>query len=199
LVLPAALREYAGSVTTASQAREVAQERLAGVMPRRWAHVQGVARVAVQVAASLAVSGDGLVAAAWLHDIGYAPGVKDTGLHSLDGARHLRRIGVDEAIICLVAYHSCAFLEAAERGFDADLLTEFRPGDPVLADALCFCDMTTSPGGEPVDARDRLAEIQVRYGRGAVVTRFIERAAPDILAAVARTQKRLRAVDSHAM
>jgi hypothetical protein len=147
----------------------------------------------------LAVSGDGLVAAAWLHDIGYAPGVKDTGLHSLDGARYLRRIGVDEVIVCLVAYHSCAFLEAAERGVDGDLLAEFRPGDPVLADALCFCDMTTSPGGERVEVRDRLAEIQARYGNGDVVTRFIERAAPDILAAVARTRNRLDAVEGQAM
>jgi hypothetical protein len=34
-----------------------------------------------------------LVAAAWLHDIGYAPGLKQTGFHPLDGANHLRAAG----------------------------------------------------------------------------------------------------------
>ena len=31
-----------------------------------------------------------LEAAAWLPDIGYAPGLAVTGLHALDGARYLR-------------------------------------------------------------------------------------------------------------
>lgn len=181
------------AVIDVERARDLAAEHLATALPRRWRHVRGVAERAGEIAARLA-DGDGmLVSAAWLHDIGYAPGVKDTGLHTLDGARYLRRTGVDEVIVGLVAYHSCAFLEAAERGLDGDLLAEFSPGDPVLTDALCFCDMTTSPDGEPVDARDRLAEIQARYGRGDVVTRSIERAAPEILAAVARTRERLAA------
>ena len=57
----------------------MAQGLLAGALPRRWAHVQGVAGKAERVAASLALSGDVLVAAAWLHDVGYAPEVTDTG------------------------------------------------------------------------------------------------------------------------
>lgn len=36
---------------------------------------------------------DLLVAAAWLHDIGYAPELRDTGFHPLDGARHLEALG----------------------------------------------------------------------------------------------------------
>jgi hypothetical protein len=140
-----------------------------------------------------------LVAAAWLHDIGYAPAVKDTGFHPLDGGRYLRRLGVDEEVVRLVAHHSCAMLEAAERGLGGELAAEFPPGDPALTDALCFADMTTSPEGEPVEPGDRLAEIQARYGPGDAVTRFIDRARPDILAAVARTRERLAAADAQPM
>lgn len=34
-----------------------------------------------------------LIAAAWLHDIGYAPGIQETGFHPLDGGLYLRRAG----------------------------------------------------------------------------------------------------------
>ena len=181
------------------EARELARELLAETLPRRWAHVQGVARQADRVAAGLNDPGRVLVAAAWLHDIGYAPAVKDTGFHPLDGGRYLRRLGVDEEVVCLVAYHSCALVEAAERGLDGELAAEFAPGDPALTDALCFADMTTSPDGELVEPGDRLAEVQARYGPGDAVTRSIDRARQDILAAVARTRERLAAVDAQLM
>jgi len=179
-----------------NQARELARDLLAEALPRRWAHLQGVARQAGRVAIGLSAAGSVMVAAAWLHDIGYAAALKDTGFHPLDGARYLRCIGMDEEIVRLVAHHSLALLEAAERGLDGELAGEFPPGAPVLTDALCFADMTTSPDGEPVEPGDRLAEIQARYGPGDVVTRFIDRARPDILAAVTRTRERLAAVDA---
>lgn len=94
----------------------------------------------------------------------------------------------------MVAHHSYALLEAAERGLGDQLLAEFPPADhSVLTDALCYADMTTSPDGEQVEPADRLAEIQARYGPSGPVTRFIDRARPDILAAVARTTSRLAA------
>ena len=105
------------------QARELARELLASALPRRWAHVQGVARQAEHAASRLGCRDGVLVAAAWLHDIGYAPGVKDTGFHPLDGARYLRRRAIDEQIACLVAHHSYALLEAAERELGDDLVT----------------------------------------------------------------------------
>lgn len=173
-------------------ARGLAHRLLSGALPRRWAHVQGVARQAERVAAVLGEPGT-LIAAAWLHDVGYAPEVVDTGFHPLDGARYLRRLGLDEDVVSLVAHHTCALAEAAERGLDGVLAAEFAVGDPVLQDALCFADMTTSPDGELVDASDRLAEIQARYGPGDVVTRFVGRAGPEILASVARTMERMAA------
>jgi hypothetical protein len=51
---------------------------LAGALPRRWRHVQSVARRAAWAAGRLSLPGE-LVAAAWLHDIGYAPGLAVTG------------------------------------------------------------------------------------------------------------------------
>ena len=68
------LPNYAGGeLVMTSWAQDVARVVLAEALPRRWAHVQGVAKKAERVAASLALSDGALVAAAWLHDVGYAP------------------------------------------------------------------------------------------------------------------------------
>jgi putative nucleotidyltransferase with HDIG domain len=69
-------------------------------LPRRWAHVQGVAARAHSLAPVLGADADLLEAAAWLHDIGYAPGLADTGLHALDGARYLRDTQHADAMLC---------------------------------------------------------------------------------------------------
>ena len=126
-----------------------------------------------------------LEAAAWLHDIGYLPDLARTGLHGLDGARYLRDVQHADPMLCrLVAHHSCAVIEAEERGL-ADLLRrEFAPAPQRLADALTFCDMTTSPDGQQVQVNRRLAEIHDRYGSGHLVSRSIRRATPLILQAV---------------
>ena len=75
-------------------------------------------------AASLALSGDVLVSAAWLHDIGYAPDVLESGFHPLDGARYLAGLGAPERVVNLVARHSYAILEAELRGI-GDLVAVF--------------------------------------------------------------------------
>jgi hypothetical protein len=53
-----------------------------------------------------------------------------------------------------------------------------------LADALTFCDMTTSPDGGQVHVHRRPAEIHDRYGSGHLVSRSIRRATSLILEAV---------------
>src|SRR5271165_5357521 len=93
-------------VIMVSEAREMARSVLAEVLPRRWEHVQGAAGTAERVAASLALSSEVLVSAAWLHDIGYAPGVAETGFHPLDGARYLAGMDAPERVVNLVARHS---------------------------------------------------------------------------------------------
>ncbi|GGR71987.1 hypothetical protein GCM10010197_44230 [Nocardioides luteus] len=110
-------------------------------------------------------------------------------MHAIDGARHLRRMGWDERVVSMVAHHSCALLEAEERGLSA-ALDEFERPPAEYEDAVCFCDMTTGPAGADVSAPDRLDEIEVRYGPDHLVTRFIRRARPEILAAVSRVEGR---------
>lgn len=156
-------------------------------MKRRWQHLAAVGLKAETLGAELGLDVELLGAAGWLHDIGYAPGLVDTGMHAIDGARHLRRTGWDERIVSMVAHHSCAVLEAEERGLSVDL-AEFERPTREYEDAVCFCDMTTGPAGADVCARDRLDEIEVRYGPDHLVTRFIRRARPEILGAVLRVE-----------
>jgi len=187
---------YAADVKSlVDQAREIAGVHLAVALPRRWNHVQAVGRKAESLGPVLLAGGDGqvLVAAAWLHDIGYAPDLAETGFHSLDGARWLRKAGFDERVTALVAHHSCAHLEADERGLADELAREFVLEESVIADALWYADMTTGPDGQDFDVTVRLGEIRARYGPEDVVTRFIIRAEPSIVAAVRRTEERLNA------
>src|SRR3954470_20496414 len=98
-------------------AERFAEEHLAHDLPRRWRHVQAVSIKADRISSGLSADdADVLVASAWLHDIGYAQPAVSTELHALDGARFLRREGFPERVCGLVAHHSCAIFEAAERG-----------------------------------------------------------------------------------
>jgi HD superfamily phosphodiesterase len=179
-------------MSQAHWAAELARKLLEVPLPRRWAHVQGVAAQARSLAPILGDDADLLEAAAWLHDIGYSPDLADTGFHPLDGARYLRDVEHADPRLCsLVANHSCAILEADERGLADVLSSEFPSPDPKLNDALAYCDMTTTPTGHVVSVHDRLSEIVERYGPHDVVTRFIRRAEPELVSSVARTGQRL--------
>jgi hypothetical protein len=173
-------------------AEELARKLLEVPLPRRWAHVQGVAGRARFLAPILGDDAELIEAAAWLHDIGYSPELGDTGFHPLDGARYLRDVHSAGSVLCrLVANHSCATIEAAERGLYRELAEEFPAAIRELSDALTYCDMTTSPTGGPVSVENRLAEIRQRYGPSDVVTSFVRAAESDLLASVARISSRL--------
>jgi predicted hydrolase (HD superfamily) len=177
--------------TLASWAEHLAQALLQKSLPRRWAHVQGVAARARSLAPALEADADLLEAAAWLHDIGYAPDLATTGFHPLDGARYLRDTQHADTMLCrLVAHHSCAIIEAEERGLADVLSLEFEPAAHALSSVLTYCDMTTSPDGELVPTVQRLAEIHRRYGPRHLVSRSIQRATPTILRAVEQVQDR---------
>ena len=175
-------------VDRSEHAKETAGRLLRGPLPRRWLHVQGVAHQAA------VVFGDPLLtSAAWLHDIGYSPAIAVTGFHPVDGARWLRTQGADEALVSLVAHHSCAHIEAWLRGLGGVLADEFPRHPSRPHDELCFCDLTTSPDGEVVTAKDRLAEIRRRYPDGHVVRTFVETAEGELLATVGRVRAALAA------
>ncbi|WP_370092544.1 HD domain-containing protein [Streptacidiphilus sp. MAP12-20] len=174
-------------------AAQLAEQHLSGPLQRRWEHSRGVGHKAESIADRLGADGQLLVDAAWLHDIGYAPMVASTGFHPMDGALFLRDVvGVDDRVCSLVAYHSSAVAEAARRGLFERLSAEFTPVGGLLADALTYCDMTTSPDGEPISAEERLAEILTRYGPGSLVAAAITEARPEILRAVDTVRSLLR-------
>ncbi|MFC3892300.1 HD domain-containing protein [Lentzea rhizosphaerae] len=177
-----------------SAATDIAQAQLSEALPRRWAHVQGVGRRAGQAAHLVPPSErDLLVASALLHDVGYAPTVAKSGFHPLDGARYLRELGMPTRLCALVAHHSCAYREAELRGLSADI-AEWQDEQTILRDVLWWADMTTTPDGLVVNVVDRIEEIQKRYGPEDLVTFFIRQATPELVAAVERTEERLRSV-----
>jgi predicted hydrolase (HD superfamily) len=181
----------AGSAS-AGVARATAERLLAHAMPRRWQHVQAVGQKAESIASAFSASDAAtLAAAAWLHDIGYATDLVDTGFHPLDGARWLRSHRADGRVAVLVGNHSCALIEAAERGLAATLAAEFPVERSAIADALVYCDLTTGPDGRSLTVEARLSDIRSRYGAGSVVARFVDRAEQELVSAVRRTQRRL--------
>lgn len=157
---------------------------------QRWRHVQGVAARADQLAGTLDPADRSvLVAAGWLHDIGYAPAVVDTGMHAIDGARHLRDHNWPPRLSALVAHHSAARLEAAERGL-IDRLEEFPLESGPVMDALVAADLTVGPDGQPLGATARIDEILSRYPPQTAVHRAVVRAKPVLLAHVQRALAR---------
>jgi len=162
-------------------ARDLAERLLAEPLPRRWAHTQGVGRKAESIAHIVGDDADLLICAAWLHDIGYAPNLVSTGFHPLDGARYLRDDQQSGTPLCrLIANHSGANVEARHRGLAADLRAGFPPIDGLVADALTYADMTTSPDGFPVTLDERIKEIHSRYPSHSVVTISIAESANDL-------------------
>jgi hypothetical protein len=117
-----------------------------------------------------------------------------TNLLEAYGARYLRDVQHADPMLCrLVANHSCAIIEAEERGLSDVLRREFEAPPRPLADALTCCDMTTSPVGDPVNVDRRLAEILHRYGSDHLVSRSVRRATPMILRAVGQVHARATA------
>lgn len=176
-----------GTVLTVTEdlvdiARGLAEELLAQRLPRRWRHVQGVARRASELASGLTTTDQStLVAAAWLYDIGYAPEVALTGLHPLDGARFLAGEEFPPTLVQLVAYHSGAEVEADERHLLSDLLAFPEPPSDLLR-RLTAADMTTSPDGDLVNPRFRIKEILARYEPEHPVHRAVLRSGPALIA-----------------
>ncbi len=156
----------------------------------RWLHVQGVAEKARDVSKAFnECDGTYLIAAAYLHDIGYAPSLKKTGFHPLDGACYLQSCGQGR-LAFLVAHHSEAQFEAHLRGLLSELDTFPRQCSPV-SDALTYCDITTSPIGQAITLQERIADIFSRYGETDLVSQAIHQAVPSLTLAVERIQRKL--------
>jgi hypothetical protein len=131
-----------------------------------------------------------LVAAAHLHDIGYAPALHVTGLHQLDGALYVRSLG-HERLAGPVAHHSEARFELELRGY-ASALDDYPCEDSSVSAALVYCDLKTGPMGSPMTLDERLSDVYERYGPESLVSEALRRATPHLRAAVDATGTLLR-------
>jgi len=167
-------------------------ERLLSPLGNRWLHVRQVAQQARRVAKAVPLADrDLLVAAAYLHDVGYAPALAVTGFHPLDGARWVRDHGPGGRLACLVAHHSCAIYEAQLRGYHDALLEEFQPADSATSDALVYCDMTIGPTGKTLSFGERISEVLERYGPDHEVSRALRLSRSSLALCHDRTLARL--------
>ena len=176
-----------------STAEGLAREWISGP-GRRWAHLSTVGRLAEETRAWGAGLPSSVIEAAWVHDLGYAPGLRDTGMHAIDGARALVRFGAPAAVVALVAHHTGAIHEAEERGL-ADQLGELPVPDPADLDALTLLDLVVGPSGDFTSPEDRIGEILSRYGDDDPVYRAVRRSSPSLLESAARARARLRLSD----
>jgi putative nucleotidyltransferase with HDIG domain len=171
-----------------------AARRLAGSLlrplPDRWRHTIGVAARAAELTRTVP-SGDReiLVAAAWLHDIGYSSSIQDSGFHPLDGALFLRRAGWPERICALVAHHSGARFMASASGREEGL-RQFPFERSPVSDALTYADQTVGAHGQRLDVEDRMADAVRRHGPDSVQARVYNVRAPYVRAAADRVRTR---------
>lgn len=170
------------------EASDLAARHLAD-MGSRWAHVQAVGRLADSLAAQGRVSSD-VATAAWLHDVGYAPELVHTGFHPLDGAEFLQGLSVQANVVGLVAHHTGAAYEAAERGLSGALAALPIP-DPTDMEELNLLDLVIGPSGSPTSPSARLSEVLERYPANDPVHRAVAVSRPALLAGADRARRRL--------
>ena len=175
--------------TLTGAAEELAYELLAP-LGDRWRHTSGVAARAAELAPLLEVDRDVLVAAAWLHDIGYADVTRVTGFHPLDGARHLDELSWPAPILGLVAHHSGARFVAAARGL-AEELAAYPDADGEISDALTYADQTVGPDGTRVTTTQRYTEMMCRHGAASWNVQVDPVRRPHLEAVAARVEQRL--------
>lgn len=119
-------------------------------------HASRTARLAASLGQRAATArAHEVTAAAWLHDIGYAPRLRRTGFHPLDGALFLMNDGWPERIVRLVAHHSLAVLEAPFYGVGHHFGV-IEPVTGVDADILTTADLLGGAGDTPPSLVQRL-------------------------------------------
>jgi hypothetical protein len=160
---------------------------LLGDQGRRWTHDLGVIARARQIQGALGEDGELLVAAAALHDTGCSPRVRRSRLEPLDAGWYLRDAGAPQRLTDLVANLDCAQAEAQLRGLDS-LLAEFPDEQGAVRDALWYCCLTTSPDGGTMTLAEREAELTVRYSADRIILAWYERAKPELVGAIERTE-----------
>lgn len=200
VVGPGVDQRHAGGVVMAEDATSAplaprAQALTLRILARdrvRVDHSASVAAHALALAPTVpAADRDTLVAAAWLHDIGYATELGETGFHPLDGARYLQAQGWPARVCDLVAHHSGARFVAAVIGL-GEQLSQFAFVEDAVSDALTVADQTTGPHGEALTLDQRLREKHDRHGPDSAAARAQPQRDPYLRAAADRVEQRLR-------
>jgi putative nucleotidyltransferase with HDIG domain len=186
-VSPMASIQLTGRACVARALAEVLLQEL----PERWQHTIGVAARADELAVTVEEADrELLVVAAWLHDVGYSPELRQTGFHPLDGAIYLDRHGWPQRITALVAHHSSALFVAQAVGLSS-ALSAYRAEQSPVADALTYADQTTGPAGQPLPIRARIADVLTRHGPHSPQARVHHLREPYLLAIADRVERRL--------
>ena len=142
----------------------LAETLLQESLHERWQHTRTVAHRATELASTVSPTDRPvLIAAAWLHDIGYAPTVLYSGFHPIDGGLYLVRQGWYSRIAALVAHHSGARFVATQAGL-GPLIRSFDREDGPVSDALTYADQTVGPWGRAMTINDRIADAITRHG-----------------------------------
>jgi putative nucleotidyltransferase with HDIG domain len=184
-----------GLSTLRGTAEEMAYELLSP-LGNRWRHTAGVAARAADLAILLDLDLDVLVAAAWLHDIGYCDVVRTTGFHPLDGARHLTRMSWPSPIAGLVAQHSGARFVAAARGL-AEELAAYPDDGGEMSDALTYADQTVGPDGRRMTTAQRYDDMLRRHGPSSWNAKADRLRRPHLQAVAVRVERRLSQAARH--
>jgi putative nucleotidyltransferase with HDIG domain len=176
-----------------SRAEGIARDLLSST-PERLRHTVGVAERAGRLAATVE-AGDRnvLVAAAWLHDIGYAPELRSSLFHPLDGAIYLAGRGWQPRVCSLVAHHSGAAFVARVCGLQ-ERLSVFTLEESAVMDALTYADQTVGPNGRPMTSESRMSDMLARHGAVSPSGRAHEQRAPYLRAVAVRVKARLAAL-----
>lgn len=174
-----------------SAARDLAWQVI-GAMDNgdRWRHTSAVAARTAELFDTVdPADRDVLVAAAWLHDIGYGGLARQTGFHPLDGARLLDRRGWPGRISALVAHHSGAGLVAQVVGL-AEQLDAYPDERSPVSDALTYADQTVGACGERLTLDERIADMLRRRGPDSPNARVHHLRGPLLKAIAARVERR---------
>ncbi len=173
-----------------STARAAAFAHLSN-LDARWKHVESVGTMAESWLRLRRIP-EYVAVAAWVHDIGHGPLVRETGFSPLDGALFLDSVAAPPTVVSLVAYQAEAMTEADERGL-AHELARFAPPLPSDVDVLTLLELSVDPHGQPITPQERVDDILLRYELASPVRRAVERSHSQLLASSARAAVRVGA------
>jgi len=165
--------ELGPSARTMRSMDDLEPEELLADNPTRLEHMKGVGRRAASLARQLQLPDyeAGLLRrAAFMHDIGYASGLKRTGFHQLDGALALADAGAPEGITASALLHSSAQHGLSGRIGEIYAQAPDTNGYSRLVDLVSWCDIRTSATGHGCSLGERVLDIAKRFGPDHIVT-----------------------------